>query len=126
MAEALESGTIPAELAAILAAHFQTVCEDGAALSLEKRSGWGIHSFLEQLVPGVDPVPSLERVTLVRVDSYGMVHLMHLLFYVRVNIYSTSRRLSACLGDMPSEGLPPVVEIPHEAFAARRSVRAML
>ena len=44
--EALGTGSIRAELTAILAAHFRTVCEDGASLLAEKRSGQGIHSFL--------------------------------------------------------------------------------
>ena len=66
--EVLVTGEIPAELAAILAAHFRTVREDGAALLAEKSSGQGIKSFLEQLALGVDPVPELERVMLVGVD----------------------------------------------------------
>ena len=55
-----------------------------------------------------------------------MVHLMHLLFSVRVNIYLNSRLLFDCLGELPSEGLSPVVEIPHETFAVRSSVCAVL
>ena len=41
------------------------------------------------MVLGVDPIPVLERVTLVRVNPDGMVHLMHSLFSVRVHIYLT-------------------------------------
>ena len=37
----------------------------------------------------------------------------------------TQKRLFACLGDLPAEGLPPLVEIPFEFFAARRSVCAV-
>ena len=81
-----------------------------------------IHSFLEQLTLGVDPFLSLERLTLVGFDLDGRVHIMHSLFSVRVDLYLTRRRLFACLGELPTEGLPPVVEIPNEAFAARRSV----
>ena len=103
-------------------AHSQTVREDGTALTPEKGSGRGIHFFLGQLSPRVDPVPGLERVTVVGVDLDGRVHLMHLLLTVWVNVYSTQRRLFDCLGNMPAEGLPLVVEIPDEAFAARRSV----
>ena len=36
------------------------------------------------------------------------------------------KRLFACLGELPAEGLPLVVEIPVETFAVRRSVRAVL
>ena len=56
---------------------------------MKKRSGWGIHSFLAQLASGVDLFPGLEQVTLVGVDPDGIMHLTHLLFYVRVDIYST-------------------------------------
>ena len=37
---------------------------------------------------------------------------MHPLFYVWVNIYSTHRRLFACLWELPAEGLPLMEEIP--------------
>ena len=73
-----------AKLAAILAAHYQTVCKEGADFTSEKRSGRGIYSFLEQLLSGVYPVPGLERVTVVRFDLDRMVHLMHSLFLVLV------------------------------------------
>ena len=35
------------------------------------------------------------------------------------------RRLFACQGDLPLEGLPPVVELPVDAFSVRRYVRAL-
>ena len=63
--EALGTRAIPYELSAILTACFCTVCEDGAALSSDKRSGRGIHSFLAQLALGVDLIPGLDQVTLV-------------------------------------------------------------
>ena len=50
--EDLGTGAIPVKLSAILVARFQTVREDGASLLSEKRSGWGIHSFLAQLGVG--------------------------------------------------------------------------
>ena len=106
VAEALGNGIILAELSAILAARFRTFQKDGADLSLEKQSGQGIHSFLAQLASGVDPIPSLERVKLVGVYPDGMVLLMHLLFSVRVDIYSTSRRLFACLDELLAEPPP--------------------
>ena len=88
VAEALGTGSIPAELSAILVAHFRTVRKDGAALLAEKRLGRGIHSFLAQMASGLDPVHRLYRVTLAGVELDIMVHLMHSLFSVRVNIYS--------------------------------------
>ena len=119
------TGTIPAELDAILAAHSRTVRMDGMARTLEERSVRGLHSFLAHLVLGEVPVHGLERVTLVGADKDGRVHLMHSIFSVRVNVYSTECRLFACLGDLPAEGLPPVMEIPPDFFVARRSVHAM-
>ena len=71
------------------------------------------------------PVPGLEKVTVVGVDEDGRVHLMHSLFSVDVNIYSTECRLFACVGEMPAKGLPQVTEILPDFFAARRSVRAV-
>ena len=50
------------------------------------------------------------------------VLLVHSLFSVQVNVYSTQRRLFAYLGEMPAKGLPTVVEIPVKALSARRSV----
>ena len=65
VAEALGTGAIPADLAAILAAHSRTVREDGTARTLEERLVQVIHSFMAQLVSGVDLVPRLERVKMV-------------------------------------------------------------
>ena len=47
------TGTIPAELTAILVAHSQTVRKDGTARTPEECSVRGIHSFLAQLASGV-------------------------------------------------------------------------
>ena len=51
--------------------------------------------------------------------------LMHLLFSVQVNVYLTECRLFAYLGELPAEGLPPMVEIPPDLFVAWNSVRTM-
>ena len=90
------------------------------------RLGRVIDSFLAEVASEVDLVPRLEQVTMVKIDPDGRVLLMHLLFYVRVNVYSTQRRIFACLGKLPAEGLPPVVEISVKAFAERRSVCAVM
>ena len=55
---------------------------------------------------------------MVGLDLDGKVILMHLLFYVWINAYSNQQHLFTCLVELPAEGLPPVVEIPDEAFAA--------
>ena len=96
---------IPAELATILAAHFLTVCENGAALAVENFSGQGIHSFLAHLTSGVDAVPFLEQVTVVRFERDRRVHHIKLLLSVRVNLYFTRQCMFACLGELPA--MPP-------------------
>ena len=121
----LGTGVIPAELSANLAAHFRMLRKDGAALSSEKRSGWGVQSILAQLVLVLDLIPGLERVALVRLDPDRMVHLLNSLLSVRVDLYLTSRRLFTFQGEFSAEVLPPVVGITHEAFAERRSIRAV-
>ena len=123
--EALGTGTIPADLAAILAAHSRTVRKDGSDRTPEERMGRGLHSFLSHLVLGEVMVPGLERVTLVGVEKDGRVHLMHSLFSVRVDVYSTECRLFACLGELPAGGLPQVMDISPDFFRARRSFRAV-
>ena len=50
---------------------------------------------------------------------------MHLLLSVRANVYSTQRRLFACLGELLSEPPPLVTEIPNKAFTSRCSVHAV-
>ena len=44
--ETLGTGKIPADLAAILVAHSQTVSKDGTARTPEECMGRGLHSFL--------------------------------------------------------------------------------
>ena len=75
--------------------HSQNIRKDGEALTAEKRSGRGIQSFLVQLELGVDPVSGLEQVTVFGVDPDRRVHLFHLLFSVRVGLYSTLRCMFA-------------------------------
>ena len=86
VAEVLGTGSILAELAAILAEHSRTVCKDGSVHTPEERTGRGLHAFLSHLALGEVPVPGLEKVTLVGVDEDRRVHLMHSLFSVRVNV----------------------------------------
>ena len=123
--EALGTGAIPADLAAILASNSRTVQMDGTAHTPKECLVRGLHSFLANLALGEVPVPGLERVTSVSVDKCGGVHLMHSRFSVRVTVYSMECRLFACLGKLPVEGLPPVMEIPPDFFAARRPILAV-
>ena len=125
VAEVLGTGSILDELASILAEHSRTVRKDGSARTPEERTGQVLHVFLSHLVLGEVPVPGVEKVTLVGVDEDGRVHLMHSLFSVCVNVYSTECRLFACLGELPAESLPQVTELLPDFFAARRAVRAV-
>ena len=125
VAKALETEATQDKLAVILAVLSQTVRKDETDRTPEECSGQVIQSFLVQISSGVEPVPGLERVTVVGLDPDGRVLLMHSIFSVRFNVYLTQRRLFACLGELPSEGLPPVVEIPDKAFVSRRTVLAV-
>ena len=125
MAEARGTGAIPDELSVILVDHFRTVRKDGAALTSDKRSDRGIHSFLVQIASGLDLIPGLEEATLVRVDPAGMVYLLHSLLFVQVCLYLTSQSFFAYWGELPVKVLPPVVEIPHKALVERRSIRTV-
>ena len=62
---------------------------------------------------------------MVGLDPDGRVILWQLLFSVRVNVYSNQNRIFACLGELPADPPPLVVEIPDEAFSARLSVRSV-
>ena len=53
------------------------------------------------------------------------MHHMHFLLSVLVGLYSAAWWIFACLRELPEEGLPPVVELPFEAFVAWRYVRAI-
>ena len=79
-AEALGTGAVPADLAAILVLYSRT------ARMPEERSGRGLHSFLVHLALGEVLFTGLERVMFVRVDPDGRVHLMNSTFSVRVNV----------------------------------------
>ena len=51
--------------------------------------------------------------------------MLHSLLSVLVGLYSTARRLFASRRELTDEGLPLVLELFAEAFAMRRSVRAV-
>ena len=114
--EALGTGAVPGKLSAILASRFRTVHEDGAALPLDKRLGWGVHSFLAQIVSGLEHIPVLYRLILVGVDPYGMVHLLHSLLSLLSDLYLTIQRIFACLGELPVKGLPQLWIFPKICF----------
>ena len=63
---------------------------------------------------------------LLEVDQYGTLNLLHSLFSAPVNLYLTVMRLFDCRGNLPNEGLYPVVELPAESCAVRHSMRAII
>ena len=104
---------------------FRVAKEDGGPLSRDKRSGRGVHSFLVNLASRVDPVPGFERVVLLQFDPDGTVHFLHSIFSVLVDLYSMDQRIFAFWIELPLKGIPPVVELPVDAFSVRRSVHAV-
>ena len=53
----------------------------------------GTSLLLEEDFSGADPVPGLERLVLLGIDWYEVVHLLYYLFSVQFNIYNTYRIL---------------------------------
>ena len=114
--EALGTGSILGKLSAILASLFRTVHEDGAALPSDKRLGWGVHSFLAQIASGLEHIPFLERLILVGLDPYIMVHLLHSLLSLLSDLYLTIQRIFACWGEQTVKGLPQLWIFPKICF----------
>ena len=64
----------------------------------EKRYGHGVHSFLDHLASGVEPVLGFELVALLQVDPDVRVHLLHSLFSVLAGLYSMDWNIFDCYG----------------------------
>ena len=91
----LGTSKIPGDLVDALSERFCVTKEDGGPMSAEKRSGREVHSLLDHLASGVDPVLGFEQVDLLQVDPDGTIHLLHPMFSVPVDPYSTARRIFA-------------------------------
>ena len=98
---------------------------DGTPLSTDLRKGGGLHAFLGRLTAETAPVPGLADLTLLGVDRDGGTHILHSLFSVPVGPYDPDRRLFGCRGELPTEELPAITEIPVASFTALRAVSAM-
>ena len=109
--EVTGNGQLPNALTKILASCFCMVRKDGEGLSMDNRAGLGIHSFLSHLASGVDPVPGLDQLELLGVYQDGMLHLLHSLFSIPVDLYSSTRHIFACRGEQPNEVLPLMLEL---------------
>ena len=84
--EVLRTVRLPDDLVAALSDRFRVTKEDGRLLSVEKRSGQGVHFFLNHLDYMVDPVPGFERVVLLQVKPDGTVHVLQSMFSVPVDL----------------------------------------
>ena len=54
------------------------------------------------------------------------MHIIHSFLSVQVGPYATEQRLLAFRVELPSEGLPPIADIPVAFLAVRRAVSAIL
>ena len=88
----------------------------------ELRSRIRIHAFLRHLTSWMDPAPGPERLSLIGVDRYGMVHILNSLFSVPVGPNSTERRPLDFSWEIQPKGLPPATEIPIASFVVCRAV----
>ena len=86
----------------------------------------GLHVFLRHLASGADPSPGMERLTLLGVDQDGTVHVLRLFFSVPVRPYGIAIRILSFSGELPMEGLRPMMELPVASFLVRRLVGAVL
>ena len=59
----------------------------------------------------MDLFTGLEKITLLGVDRDRMVHLLKFLLSIPVSLFLTIQRLFACMGELPTEPLPPVMDI---------------
>ena len=84
------TGRLLDNLVAELSNRFQVMKENGGPLSPEKRSNRGVYSFLSHLASRVYPVPGFEWVVLLQVDPDGIVHVLHSLLSVPVDLYYTA------------------------------------
>ena len=69
------------------------------------------------------PAPDLDRLALLVVEWDGKTYVMHSYFSVLVGPYDPERRLFGCRGEIPSEGLPAITDIPVISFAVCPIVR---
>ena len=85
----------------------------------------GLHAFIGSLTADAAAVPGLAELTLLEMDRDGGSHILHSLFSVPVGPYDPDRQLFGCRGELPTEGLPAITEVPVASFAALRAVSAV-
>ena len=77
MKEVLGNGPLPAEIIGVLSDRLHVAVEDDVTLLTEKLSVCPLHAFLVHIATRTDPLVGFERIYLLGVDQYGMVHLLN-------------------------------------------------
>ena len=80
----LWTSRLPDNFVGALLAWFRVTYKEGRSLSLDLRSGWGLYAYLGILAAGVDSAPGMESLSLLMVDQYREVHVLHYFFSVPV------------------------------------------
>ena len=125
MAKVLGTCRLPDNFIGDLSDWFRVTDADGGVLLTEQRKGGATHAFLGRLATEAAPALSLAHLALLTVNWDGETHVLHSLFSVPVRPYNPDRRLFGCCGELPSEGLPAITDIPVAPFAVRCIVNAV-
>ena len=113
MEEVLRASRLPNKLVGSLSTRFRVIWEDGGALYLELCAKQRFRAFLRHVNYRVDLVPGMEFPALMGAGRGGTVHLLKSLLSNLVVLYSTDRQLLTFSGEIPSEGLLLVADIPE-------------
>ena len=116
--EVLRSGRLHDSFFGALSARFRLTRLDGTPLSTDLWKVRGVHVFLGPLTSEAAPVPVFAELTLLRVDQDGGAHILHSVVSVPVGPYDRDRRFFGYRGELPSEGLASITEIPVAFFGA--------
>ena len=104
MGEVLVTNQLQDKLVGALTDRLQVTREDRVPLSSKHHAGQWINIFFWNLASGVKPVPGFYRLTFMGIDWDRTVHLLYYFFSVLVSLYSTARRIFACVEDLTANG----------------------
>ena len=121
----LGTGRLPKIFIRVILARFRLTDADVGSFPIKLHRGGGIHAFLGRLTAEAAQVPSLERLTLIEVERYVGAHILQSFFSVPVGPYDPYHWLFGCIREIPSEGIPAIVDIPVASFAEQRVVSAV-
>ena len=77
MGEVLRTSQLSNKLVEDLLSLLRLTKEDGFPLSTEKFTVWVLHAFQGYLASRLDPIPRLDMLSLLSIDQYGTVYLLH-------------------------------------------------